>query len=311
MKELKKIILRKIGAFFLRFFMVITSNTPLWFDYLLGWILGNIQYYIDWHNGKITFNTISTAFPDKPKQDQKKLVKDFMIFMIQSSLELIYFLNHKSAVDNIYIEGRNNLNKALQQGRGVILVTAHFGNFPLLSLKLANDGYPVHVVIRPMRDEKSGDYVHRLRTKTGVKTIFSYPRRDCITGILKALRNNEIVIIQMDQNFGTGGVWVRFFNKLAATPVGPVVFALRTKSAIVPAYIYRESRGRHVITIEEQESIEERENKEEMILVNVVKLSRIIEKWIRNRPVQWFWIHRRWKSTPPEEVEKFKFKVEV
>jgi len=198
----------------------------------------------------------------------------------------------------------------LKPGQGVILVTAHIGNFPLLSLKLANSGYRVNFVTRPMRDEKAGDYLYNLRENAGVKSIFSYPRRECVVSMLKALRNNEIVITQMDQNFGSGGVWVKFFGRLAATPVGPITLSMRTKAKLVPAFIYKTGLGRHCIKIFKEEPLIEAADKDEMILKNAANLSHIIEKWIRDYPEQWGWIHRRWKSEPSEKMKAMKFRVE-
>ncbi|MCM8819822.1 MAG: lysophospholipid acyltransferase family protein, partial [Candidatus Omnitrophica bacterium] len=223
---------------------------------------------------------------------------------------LIYFLKNNSALENVSFKDKKYLDEALSEKKGVILLTAHFGNFPLLSLKLAKEGYIVNFVTRPMRDKNVGDYLYKLRTKAGVKTIFSYPRRQCVFEIIKALRNNEIVIMQMDQNFGTGGVWVKFFGKLAATPTGPVTLAIHTSSVIVPAYIYRESFGRHIIKFFPKQSLLIKENKHETVILNIARFTKMIESWISEYPEQWGWIHRRWKSRPSKTIEQLKFKIE-
>lgn len=116
--------------------------------------------------------------------------------------------------------------------------------------------------------------------------------------------------MQMDQNFGTGGVWVKFFGQLAATPVGPIVLALRTQSAVVPAYIYRQAVGKHCIKIFSEQELDITKEKDENVLLNAIKLTRIIEAWIKEHDFQWSWIHRRWKPRPSKEVEKLKFKIE-
>jgi KDO2-lipid IV(A) lauroyltransferase len=179
-----------------------------------------------------------------------------------------------------------------------------------MSVKLAQQGYMVNFLTRPMRDEGAGEYLHNLRENAGVKTIFSYPRKECVSNIIKALGNNEIVIMQMDQNFGSSGVWVKFFSKLAATPTGPVTVALRTEAAIIPAYIYRQTKGRHCIKIFPKQDLFVSADKDETILRNVAKLSRMIENWVKVSTYQWGWIHRRWKSQPPPQAKRSKFSVE-
>ncbi len=309
-REKKKMMQRRVGYYALRTFTFLNSKLPLSWSYFLGAFLGSTFYAIVFRHRRIALDSLAIAFPDLSVRKRKQIARQFFTFLAQGSFECLYFLRKLQMLDNIRIEGKEHLDKALQNKRGVIIVTAHLGNFPLMSMKLVKEGYPVHFVTRPMRDGKAGDYLHSLRTEAGVKTILSYPRKVCVNGIIQALRNNEIVIIQMDQNFGTGGVWVNFFGKLAATPVGPIVFALRTDASLVPAYIFRESRGKHCIKIFPQEELIKKEDKDETVLMNAIKFTRIIESWVKEVPAQWGWIHRRWKSRPSEKVKQLKFKVE-
>lgn len=308
--ELRKTLARRAGWFFLRIFTVVNGSFSLKWSYALGNCLGGFAYAVIPRHRKIALEGLEQAFPGIALKERKKIARNFFIFMAQSAFELLYFLGHTGKLKNITIEGEKNLREALDAKTGVILITAHIGNFPLMSLKLADEGYKVNFVTRPMRDEKAGDYLYNLRENAGVKTIFSYPRKACVESIIKALRNNEIVIMQMDQNFGSSGVWVKFFGKLAATPVGPVTLGMRTKAKLVPAFIYRKGFSSHCVEILPQEPIIETSDKNETILKNVAKLSRIIENWIKNYPEQWGWIHRRWKSQPPQGASA-QFKVEA
>jgi KDO2-lipid IV(A) lauroyltransferase len=230
--------------------------------------------------------------------------------MAQSGLELLYFMKNTEVLKNVRIEGREYLDMALRTGRGVVGLTAHFGNFPLMTLKLSQERYPVNVMLRNMRDPQMGEFVYGLCTNAGVKAILSYPRIEVIRRTISALRKNELVLIQMDQNFDTGGIWVNFFGKLAATPVGPIVFALRTKAVILPIYIIKEGRGKHCIKILSPQELEKAGDKGEVILSSAIKFTKIIEGWIRDRPDHWAWIHRRWKSKPSEKIINTKFKMQ-
>ena len=102
----------------------------------------------------------------------------------------------------------------------------------------------------------------------------------------------------MDQNFGTGGVWVKFFGKLAATPVGPIILALRTNATIVPGYIFKETKRKHCIRFFSPQELIRTEEKEETVLLNTIQFTRMTEEWIRCVPQQWGWVHRRWKHQP-------------
>ena len=309
-KDKKKILRRKLAWFFLRMFTVVCGGLSLEVSYKIGRAVANIAYLFAVRHRRIAIDNLRVAFPHKSKPELERIAREFFSFMAQSSLETLSFLKNPGYIERIHIEGRKFLDEALRQNKGVIALSAHLGNFPLISLKLASLGYPIWVMARPMRDEQTGSYIHKLRTKAGVKTILSYPRRESVNQTIRVLRDNGIVVIQMDQNFGTGGVWVKFFNRLAATPVGPIVFALRTKAVVLPVYIKREGIGRHVIRIMPPLSVEEKSSKDETILINAVKFTKVIEGWIKASPYEWGWIHRRWKSTPSEKVMKMKFKVQ-
>jgi KDO2-lipid IV(A) lauroyltransferase len=201
----------------------------------------------------------------------------------------------KSKVDLV---GKENLDKALSKKNGVILVSAHFGNFPLLLGRLAVEGYRAGGIMRPMRDSRVEKIFLKKREKFGGKTIYSQPRNECVNETIQSLRKNELVFIPIDQNFGTSGIFVNFFGRQAATATGPVIFAQRTKAALVPCFILRQKDDRHKIVFEPALDLIEGKNSEETILINIQRLTDIIESYIRKYPAEWGWIHRRWKSQP-------------
>ncbi len=220
--------------------------------------------------------------------------------------EMIYFMAHPSMIkEKVTIEGKKYLENALRLGNGVITVSAHFGSFPLMLLRLAQEGFPLSAIIRPARDEVIEEYFLSLRTRLGLKTIYAVPRKTCVDQSLKVLRNNEVLFIPLDQNFGSGGgVFVDFFGQKAATATGPVVFAQRTKAPIIPMFIIRERGDQHKILIEPPLDLEQRENHQETIEVNVAKISKLIEQYIRCYPEEWGWMHRRWKTKPQEVLRE-------
>jgi len=163
----------------------------------------------------------------------------------------------------------------------------------------AQSGYATNALIRSARDQKLEQFLFEKRKNFGLNTIYAVPRRQCITNSLKVLRNNEILFVPLDQNFGSGrGVFVEFFGQKAATATGPVVFATRTKASILPMFIVRQNADTHKIIIEPPIDMEERNNDQENILANTTKITNLIEKYIRRYPHEWGWMHRRWKSRP-------------
>ncbi|HEC69899.1 MAG TPA: hypothetical protein ENI31_06420 [Candidatus Omnitrophica bacterium] len=311
-KEKKKFLRRKAGWVLLKLSSQLVKILPFKFILFLGRGFGLLGYVFSPRHRRIALESLNTAFAEeKTPLEIKRIAKDSFKFMGEAGWEMFYFLNNPGKVkQRVGIKGLENLEKALEKKRGVIALTAHFGNFPLMCLRLKEEGVIVNTMARPMRDEKAGNFIHNLRTQAGIKTIFSYPKREAVFNSLKALANNEVLVIQMDQNYGTGGVWVKFFGELAATPVGPIVLALRSKASIVPMFIVKQREGFHTIFIEKEVPLERKEDKDEIILVNAIKFTKIIEDWVREYPYLWSWIHRRWKSRPPEKVFNLKFRVQ-
>jgi KDO2-lipid IV(A) lauroyltransferase len=248
----------------------------------------------------IAKNSLELAFEDSlTKAEKDKIAKDSFRYMVEGGFELLYCIEHPEYINQIVdIKGKDHLDEALSHNRGVIAVTAHFGNFPIMQFRLAQAGYNVNSIIRHMRDKMADEYFLRKRNKVGVKTIYTEPRSTCVLQSARSLKGNEVLFILLDQNFGTGGVFVDFFGKKAATATGPIILAQRTKAVIMPMFIVHNNQGRHTLFIEPEFKLEENDNKEKTILLNIQRLTGIIEKYIRQYPAEWSWIHRRWKTRP-------------
>lgn len=247
---------------------------------------------------KIAIESLSIAFgKDKSAQERRDIAKRCFSYMAKSALEVLFLTaRHKLLKQRIKIVGKNNLDAALSEGKGVILVSAHFGNFPLTLCKLCLEGYKVNVIMRHMRDARAEKIILEKGKGLDLKIIFSQPRKECVGSVIKALRENEIVFLLIDQNFGNSGVFVDFFGRKAATATGPVIFAQRTKANILPCFIIRQKDDTHKIIFEPALRLEDDLAAQKTISINIQRITNIIESYIRKYPAEWGWIHRRWKS---------------
>lgn len=249
---------------------------------------------------RIALESLSIAFgQEKSRQEIEQIAKDSFSFMAKSGVELMFMMDKPWLLkQRIEIIGKKYLDAALSRGKGVILVSGHFGNFPLLLARLSLEGYQTSGIIRLMRDARVEKIFLAKRKRYKINTIYSQPRNACVETTIKRLRNNELVFIQLDQNFGTGGVFVNFFGRKAATATGPVVFAQRTKASILPCFIIRQKDDTHRIIFEPPLRLEEKSSINETVITNIQRLTDIIESYIRRYPAEWSWIHRRWKTRP-------------
>ena len=278
---------------------------PQRFVYGFARLFACLGYALASRHRKVAFESLTTVFKgQKSDREIKQIAFGCFDSMAKSVIEFLAFFQRPHLIERyVTIEGLHNLNQALEKKKGIVAVGAHFGNFPLLLMTLARQGYKVHAMLRVMRDPWVNEYFTQKRHAVGVGSIFTQPRSQCVNRSLEVLRNNEILFIQLDQNFGTGGIFVDFFGRKAATAKGPIVFALRTNAPIVPMFIFREENNRQRLVIEPELPVIYGKDFDETIQLTAQKITAIIEGYVRRYPAEWSWIHRRWKARPKEERE--------
>ena len=195
----------------------------------------------------------------------------------------------------VTFEGREHIDKALAQGRGAIILTAHFGNWELLGAKILADGYTIRGITRQLRSKRLETIVSSYREKVGWQGI---DRDRSVREVLRCLNRNELIAILADVDTRTRGIFVDFFGRPAYTPYSPVAFALRTGAAILPTFIIRQPDDSHRAIVEAPLPLQQSGKKEEDLLVNTQRFTKVIESYIRHYPEQWIWMHERWKTQP-------------
>jgi KDO2-lipid IV(A) lauroyltransferase len=302
LKQIVRLWRRWLGYVALRFCSLIIYLIPAASIRHIAKIISDIGYILAGRHRKIAINTLNLAFGDSIDLSQKsKIAKDSFRFMAAGVLELLFCVEHHDYVRKIVrIEGRDYLDRALAKKKGVIAVTAHFGNFALMQFSLGVEGYLVNSIIRHMRDPQTNRYFLKKRNEIGVKTIYTEPRNACVIESLRSLKNNEVLFLLLDQNFGTGGIFVDFFGRKAATATGPIVLAQRSGAAILPMFMVHDNKERHRLIIEPEFKLEEAPDNNQTVLLNIQRLTNIIEDYIRRYPAEWSWIHRRWKTRPQD-----------
>ena len=296
-----------LGRKMIDFIDFMTGIMPLPVLYGFGRFLGSMGYMFGSRHRKIALESLAMAFgKTKTPQEIRRIARECFYTMSASAVEFFYFMRSKKRIlKYVTIEGAEHLKAALAEGKGVVAISAHFGSFPLLLSRLSLEGFNVNAVMRHMRDPKMDEYFESKRKVMDVGSIYTQPRQACVSDSLRALRGNEVLFVQLDQNFGTGGVFVDFFGVKAATATGPIIFSLRTGAPLVPMFIYRIKGPYHHIVIEPARHIRDdgTKSRHERIVDTVADLTVLIESYIRKYPHEWGWIHKRWKARPKEEQQ--------
>lgn len=188
------------------------------------------------------------------------------------------------------------LERAMARGKGVILVAGHLGNWELAGSYLAARGTNIEAVARQMENPLFDGFLTRTRQRIGMEVIYD---GDAVRRVPRTLRNNGVVAFLIDQGAaGLASTWVPFFGRLAKTPRGPAVFALRLQSPVVFVAPLRKPDGRFTMGLEEV-PVHETADRNADIDTIVADYTATLERWVRRAPGQYFWHHRRWKHQRP------------
>jgi KDO2-lipid IV(A) lauroyltransferase len=205
-------------------------------------------------------------------------------------------------ISKVHMSSRESIARALEQGQGLLLMSAHFGSWELLptSVRLLVDR-PFVMIVQTQRNHRINALIDRLRSRFDNQTI---PMGPSVRHILEALRENKIVLLLGDQSGPKESVFVDFFGRPAATHRGPAVFSLRNDTPILMIFLVRRSDGTYEALLEEVDRSGLEGSSEENILELTRRHTALAEKYIRIYPDHWLWMHKRWKHTPYFEASK-------
>jgi KDO2-lipid IV(A) lauroyltransferase len=260
--------------------------------------LGLLAFYLLRRLRRVAFANLNLALGMEKSKDEihwicrelfKNIVSDMLEVYRSPDFKDSYFKNL------VRFEGTEHLKDALNQGKGVIALSGHLGNFSLMGARLAKEGYPSSVVIRDPENPKIAKAITSLRDAIGLETIPDEPRMACVSRCFKALKENRILLLLIDQNAPATEAWADFFGYLVPTFKGPVLFSMRTGAPILPMFMRRNSNNLHQITIHPPFTLNITGNAEQDIASNTARLTKLIEAAIREYPEQWLWIYRRFK----------------
>jgi KDO2-lipid IV(A) lauroyltransferase len=196
----------------------------------------------------------------------------------------------------IPISGREHLDAALAKGNGVIVLSAHLGNFFLIGARLAGEGYTAHVLVNQPKDQNFTQLMDDYRWQIRQRTIHARPRREALRQLNLALRRNELTIMIADEYRKGNGIPVPLFGGTVQARRGPATVALRTGAAIVPVFMVRQSDDSLKLIIEPQLELVRSGESQIAIRENTLRLTQWLEKTVRKYPDQWNWMNIRWSE---------------
>jgi len=267
----------------------------------LGVVGGFIGYYLDRRHVRIGMKNLSIAFPERSEKERRRILRASYINLGKGAAEYIrlagFFhlrLRDRVTYDRLYYW------KELEDkypGKGILVISAHFGNFELLPCAHAMHGFPISFVHHTQRFLAGDALMTFIRERTGVEIL---RKHSAARAVIKALRSGEMIGIPFDQNAKRSeAVWVPFFGEPAATTSGLARLAMISGAPVVPAFIVRQPDGRHhCIEIGDEIPVQRSGDTDADLLENTRRFVKAVEDIVRRDPEQFLWTHRRFRTRP-------------
>ena len=256
--------------------------------------LTSLYCKIDKKRVAIAENNIRLAFKDQMSEDEiKKLARESMKnFLFEAFMFFSLAKTDQEKIKNmVTFHNTELIKKALEREKGCIFLTAHYGNWEIMARRVCMEGFPVNVIARDSDNLGMTEITQDIRESGGYK-VFS--KNQPLTGIIRALRNNECLGILPDQH-DYSGIRADFFGRPAKTSVGCANLSLKTGAAIIPMYCHRVDFGKYEIEVYPEIQFEQSGDKQKDIKDLTQLVNNATEVAIRKHPEHWLWIHNRWK----------------
>ena len=267
---------------------------PLKLRVFLGKAVGSLLHLVGFRK-KIILTNLDVVFGKGqwPKEMIGKIYRHFgLLFM-----ELLYLpsVTKTEGIEMANITGLENIDAALEKGNGAIIISAHTGNWEMTVGSLASRGYKVSIVAKRMKGIDNEYLNDQLRGATQVNVIY---KEKAMLNIRRALRKNEICLLVIDQySKKSEGIISEHFGMETSSFAAPYIISKRFKCPVVPAYSYRDENliDHHAHIYPELPLIKNDDGSEEARL-NITAYLKSFEEFILAHPVQWIWMHDRWRQ---------------
>ncbi len=302
-KERNDLIDRAVYVVF-RLVAVILHTFPIDAHVNFAKLVGGLMYRFDRKHRDRAMANLKRAFPEKDPAELQTIARRSMIGLVMFFNEVM-FTTRLIRIDSWtrYIdlhEFKPVLELLMKRNQGVIMLTAHYGNFEILGYLLAMLGFPTASIARPLDNKYVSDYVFGVRAKMGQRMIV---KKGATEEVVEVLDGHGAVGFVADQNAGSKGIFVDFFGRKAATYKSIGLVAMQYDVPIIVGYA-RRVKDQFKFRVGCQDIIwpADWKSQDDPLRYITQRYTSAIEAFVREDPGQYWWVHRRWKTRPKGEL---------
>ena len=249
----------------------------------------------DWEAVKANLVAVMGSSDVSPEQ-VREVFRSFAMYLV----DFFRFgrLTKSSIHHLVRFEGLEHMEKALHQGKGIVGVTAHLGNYELAGAILSLLGMPVYAVVLTHQNQRVDRFFNRQRASVGVRSIpiQQMSRKKFLEACLAVLRKGSFLGLVADRDYFNRGIFLPMFGKTSRLPTGPAWFSVRTGAPVVPIFLVREPDGNFRMITEEALQIPEGTDGEQAVRKLTEEWSRVLARMIRRYPTQWYMFQEFWRD---------------
>lgn len=265
----------------------------------LGLRLGRLTYRLLSRRRDIAMDNLRRAMAGKYSEEElQEICRKVFENIARTLIEFSRFKKLKIEGVRRVVSGPGEelIKKAMEEGKGGIIVTGHFGNWELLGAYVSALGYPMDFLVGRQHNLKVDELLLGFRREMGVGII---PLATAARQVFKSLKANHMTGLVADQHAPGGSVVIDFFGRPASWAKGPALFSIRSGAPLLPFLLRRERFDRHLLIPGVPIYPPNSGNEEQDIETMLVAYVRFLEQGITAYPDQWMWTHRRWKLDAP------------
>jgi KDO2-lipid IV(A) lauroyltransferase len=244
---------------------------------------------------KVVIENLSIAFPGNDLRTNKRLAFSIYRSFAITLAEILYlpYMKREDLIAAVECSNRELIIQKFNEGKGVILLSSHFGNWEFIAVSVAMQiKIPFSVIVKPLRNNLVYRWMNNARTRFGNEVV---PLGISIRKTYQALKEKKIVAMVADQRGPREGVKVNFFGRKVSVYSGPAALALKTGAPIICGIPVRGKNYKYNAELSEISQNNLPEGEEEKITEICQRYTTYLESVIRKNPEQWLWMHRRWK----------------
>lgn len=273
------------------------AHLPAPVGLVIGRRLGDVLWWLLPRRRAVALDNLRRCFgAERSAPEVQRLARRSFQHLGMNLVEISRYVHRPTAVmlSQVRVQGSEHLHAAAAAGRGILVLTAHYGNWELLAAAHGLTGLPLSIVTRPLDHPLLDELAGRFRRRSGAELI---TKRQAVREVLGALRRQRMVGILLDQNATRAeGVFVPFFGSAASTSKGLALLALRTGAPVVPVFLRREVDGGHCMEVGPALA----PPPDAQVTTYTATFNQVLEAAIRRAPEQWLWMHDRWRTRPRE-----------